>query len=232
MQIKKPIHLSAAIVAVICFSSAAGAGTILTGVATSDGDVFSFGINVTAPGNFTAASLGYGGSISPAISVGGFATSLSLYETNDVFQSQIASDFFGGTATGATCSNGATQDPTTHLCEDAMITSFPLNVGTYVLTLSGQWNNGPGNLDYTQFPVAPGTNFNGGPPFLDPGPPGAVFRNGNWAVTLDFTGTDIITSGVPEPSTFLLGGLGFASLLAIARARRTSLNPALVRRGR
>jgi hypothetical protein len=219
LEVNKWTRRTALAFALIGLSSICSASIVFTGTDSFDADITSIQITVISAGNFSALSLGYGGSLSPFISAGGFATSLSLYETNDPLMTQIASDFVGGTAAGPVCSNGAQQDPSTHLCEDATLTSIPLGVGTYVLTLTGQYNNGPGSLDYTQFPLAPGTNNGGGAPFGDPGLlPGSVFRDGNWGLSLDFTG-GAAQFLIPEPSVIFLSGLGLSFILLAARRR-------------
>src|SRR5262249_44410106 len=154
---------------------------VFNGVFGSDGDMAEFIISVPTTGTITLQSLGYGGGSSGPVVVapGGFATSVSLYELNDALQTQIAHDFLGGTVIGVSCSNGAYQDPVTHLCEDALISSFSLSAGMYLATLTEQGNDGPDPLSLG-FPLTPGQNFSPGP-FIDPGIPGNVQRTGNWA---------------------------------------------------
>lgn len=219
METKGRFRQATLAVTLLCFPGVSAASTLYTGTNTSDGDLTWFVISVTSSGNFTAQSMGYGGWSSPAVAHGGFATSLSLYEVNDALDSQLAHDYLGGTSIGPNCSNGAKQDPTSHLCEDAMITSFPLGVGKYILTLTEQGDDGPDPLDFNNFPLAPGSNFPGGP-FLDPG--NGSQRNGNWAVQLSFTGADTLTES-PEPAAVFLSGLGLAALaFATRRHNRTN----------
>jgi hypothetical protein len=99
-----------------------------------------------------------------------------------------------------------------------MITSFPLAVGNHILTLTERGDDGPDPLDFNNFPLAPGSNFPGGP-FLDPGD--GSQRNGNWAVQLSFTGADTLTES-PEPAAISLSGLGFAALAFARRLNRTN----------
>jgi hypothetical protein len=178
-----------------------------------------FQIDITNAGDFTAQSMGYGGWNSPATASGGFATSLALYELNDALGTQLAHDYVGGTSIGPDCSNGAQQDSTSGLCEDAMIDSFHLGVGQYVLTLTEQGNDGPDPLDFTAFPLQPGDDFPGGP-FQDPGD--FSQRDGNWAVQLSFTGAAGFSES-PEPSAVWLCGMGLAAL-AFARLRSKLTN--------
>jgi hypothetical protein len=177
--------------------------------------VATFALNIAADSTVSAISLGYGGSVSPAIAGGGFATSLSLY---DALGNRLASDFLGGTAVGPTCSNGAQQDSTTGFCEDAIINFFA-TAGAYTLTLSEQGNDGPDPLSYG-FLLSPGDNFAGGP-FLDPGSPGVVHRTGNWALDLTVNGSITPITGTPEPATSVGTMLGLsAGLIAMRRLRK------------
>jgi hypothetical protein len=138
----------------------------------------------------------------------------------------LANDFLGGTAIGTGCSNGATQDPGTHFCEDAFI-SFPLTAGTYFLTLSEQGNDGPGflvsppSIGVGEFPLPPGSNFSPGP-FNDPGAfPGTFTRSGQWALLVTVDGTVDQTGGVPEPATLVLSSIGaLAFALTLAKRRK------------
>jgi len=178
------------------------AGSFFTGVFRSDGDVQYFSLVVSANSTISVVSLGYGGSASPSVPAGGFATSLALY---DNFGNQLAHDFVGGTAVGSVCSNGTNQDPTTGFCEDATL-SFPALAGSYTLTLSEQGNDGPDPLS-SGFPLAPGT-INPGGPFLDPGFPGLLQRTGNWALDVTVNGSITEISATPEPATWMLLGIG------------------------
>jgi hypothetical protein len=179
----------------------------------SDGDVQSFSLQISSAGTLSILSLGYGGSASPAVPSGGFATSLALY---DAFGNQLAHDFLGGTAVGPSCSNGTNQDPTTGFCEDATINFFA-TAGAYTLTLSEQGNDGPDPLS-NGFSLAPGA-INPGGPFLDPGYPGILQRTGNWALDVTVSGSATELTGTPEPATWLMGMAGLAALIL----RRTSL---------
>jgi len=147
----------------------------------------------------------------------GFATSLALYDNSG---NQFAHDYLGGTAVGASCSNGAQQDPVTGFCEDATM-SFFLPAGLYTLTLSVQGNDGPDPFS-NGFPLSPGDNFPGGP-FQDPGAPGSVIRTGNWAVDITLTGDITLVGAVPEPSTAIFTLTGAAAVLCVRRRRRTRI---------
>jgi hypothetical protein len=212
---------------VLAFWSTGGfaAPVSYSGNNTFDADTISFLLTFTTAGSVTAQSIGYGGSLSPAVAPGGFATSLSLYELNDAFGTQLAHDYLGGTAVGPGCSNGARQDPTTHLCEDALISAFPVNIGTYLLILSEQGNDGPDPLS-SGYALSAGQNFSPGP-FIDPGLPGNVQRTGAWALQITLTGTATQSEllSVPEPASLILLGLGLASLgLGRMRQRRRLFN--------
>lgn len=189
------------------------AGTLFTGVFGSDGDVQYFSLQVSSDSSVSIVSLGYGGSPSPSVAAGGFATSLALY---DISGNQLAHDYVGGTAVGSSCSNGTNQDPTTGFCEDATINFFA-TAGAYTLTLSEQGNDGPDTLS-SGFPLAPGT-INPGGPFLDPGFPSLLQRTGNWALDLTVNGS-VTELGTPEPATWLLGMAGLAAVIV----RRKSLD--------
>jgi hypothetical protein len=207
---------------VLAFWSTGGfaAPVSYSGSNTFDADTISFLLTFTTAGSVTAQSIGYGGSLSPAVVPGGFATSLSLYELNDALGTQLAHDYLGGTAIGPGCSNGANQDPTTQLCEDALISAFPVNIGTYLLVLSEQGNDGPDPLS-SGYALSAGQNFSPGP-FIDPGIPGNVQRTGAWALQVSLTGTatQIELLSTPEPATWIFMGLGFASL-GLARMRQS-----------
>jgi hypothetical protein len=196
-----------------CFNSSLSATALLFGTFGADGNETVFTVQALTTGTLTVQSVGYGGS--GIILGGGFAPSLSLY---DPFGNQIAHDFVGGTAVGLGCSNGANQDASTHLCEDSGF-AFPIvTPGFYAIYLTEQGNDGPDPLS-NGFALNLGDNFSPGP-FIDPGLPGNVQRTGNWALTIAYTGTDIVTqSDVPEPSTLFLGCLVLC-VLAYARTRR------------
>jgi hypothetical protein len=183
------------------------AGTSFTGVFGADGDVQSFSLQISSDSTVSVLSLGYGGWVAPSVPSGGFATSLALY---DAFGNQLAHDFVGGTAIGSSCSNGATQDPTTGFCEDATLSFFAL-AGSYTLTLSEQGNDGPDPLN-SGFPLAPGT-INAGGPFVDPGYPGILQRTGSWALDVTINGTASELTGTPEPATWLLMMAGLGAVL-------------------
>jgi hypothetical protein len=217
-----PVTVGFLAVTLFGFPAPASAASILFGgTFASDGDIAQFLISVPTPGTITLQSLGYGGWGSPAVSPGGFATSLSLYELNDLAGTQLANDFLGGTAIGAGCSNGAQQDPTTHLCEDALISSFSLPAGSYLATLTEQGNDGPDPLS-SGFLLNPGQNFSPGP-FDDPGLPPGVQRTGNWALLVTTTGT-VNVSAVPEPSSIALWVAGLAGLAMKMFVKRRHLS--------
>jgi len=188
------------------------AGPVNSGTFNADGNETVFQIQALTAGTLTIQSVGYGGS--GIILGGGFAPSLSLY---DAFGNQIAHDFVGGTAVGLGCSNGANQDITTNLCEDAGLT-FPIVApGFFDVFLTVQGNDGPDPLS-NGYLLGLAENFSPGP-FIDPGLPGNIQRTGNWALTINFTGTAVITqTDLPEPSTLFLGCLGLCAL-AFARTR-------------
>jgi MYXO-CTERM domain-containing protein len=212
--LKRLISSVALIVVFFCVPCICPAGTVFTGSFSSDGDVATFILNATSGGAFSALSRGYGGWTPSLIVPGGFATSLALYDNSG---NQFAHDYLGGTAVGASCSNGAQQDPVTGFCEDATL-SFFLPAGLYTLTLSVQGNDGPDPLS-NGFPLAPGDNFPGGP-FQDPGAPGSVIRTGNWALDVTLTGD---VTQTPEPSTAIFALTGAAAALWVRRRRRTRL---------
>lgn len=196
----------------LCLNVNLSASTLYLGTFNADGNETAFQIQVLTAGTLTVQSVGYGGS--GIILGGGFAPSLSLY---DVDGNQIAHDFVGGTAVGPGCSNGANQDATTHLCEDSGFI-FPIVApGFFEVFITVQGNDGPDPLS-NGYLLGLGDNFSPGP-FIDPGLPGNVQRTGNWALMVNYTGTDIVAQvDVPEPSTLFLGCLGLC-VLAYARTR-------------
>ncbi len=183
----------------------ASATILFIGAFTADGNETAFLIDAPTDTTLTVQSLGYGGS--GILLGGGFATSLALYDST---QSQLDHDFLGGTAIGASCSNGAQQDSSTHLCEDAGF-AFPILAGGYVVYLTEQGNDGPDPLS-NGFLLGPSDNFSPGP-FIDPGVPGGAQRTANWAIAFDSTAPIFITQvNIPEPSSALLGCFGLIAL--------------------
>jgi hypothetical protein len=184
-----------------------------TGSFSFDSDVQLFNLTLNNPGIIDIRTLSYGGWSTPVIPSGGFAASLSLYDSTG---SQVAYDFVGGTAVGPNCSNAAMQDPITGFCEDTVI-SFNGVAGNYTLALSVQGNNGPAFLP-DGFLLPPNTNFPGGP-FLDPGDPlGLTVRTGNWAIQFSLDGT--AAAEVPEPSAFALLLIGVVAVIARRTIRK------------
>lgn len=200
------MRLHGLIVTLVCVSSASPAANYTaTGAFAFDSDVRLINLTLYNPGIIDIRTVSYGGWTTPVVPSGGFAASLSLYDSTGV---QVASDFVGGTAVGAGCSNGALQDPVTHFCEDTVI-SFNGTAGDYTLALSVQGNNGPAFLA-DGFLLPPNTNFPGGP-FLDPGDPlGLTTRNSGWTVQLSLDGV----ADVPEPSSIVLTLCGIAAVAA------------------
>jgi len=187
-----------------------GATLNFSGSFTSDADVAFINLTLNSNSVITVQSFGYGGSNSPTVAPGGFAGSLSLY---DSLGNQQANDFVGGTAVGLGCSHAGNQDPVTGFCEDPSL-SFSGVIGTYMLTLSVQGNDGPVFLP-DGFLLAPGTNLPGGP-FLDPGD-GSTIRNGNWWVQVQLDGS--ADMGVPEPASVLLSAVGLSTLILLRRRK-------------
>lgn len=201
----RSLHLLAPILCLGAVSQAAVFNA--SGSFAFDSDLQFFNLTLANPGIIDIRTLSYGGWTTPVVSAGGFAGSLSLYDSTGA---QVASDFVGGTAVGLGCSNGALQDPVTHFCEDTVI-SYSGAAGNYTLVLSVQGNNGPSLLT-DPFLLAPNTNFPGGP-FLDPGDIlGLTVRNGNWAVQFSLDGD--AAPEVPEPSSIALTVLGVAAIAA------------------
>jgi hypothetical protein len=194
----------------------ASATEVLLGSFTADGNETVFLIDAPTNTTLTVQSLGYGGF--GIILGGGFATSLSLYDSSG---NQLDHDFVGGTAIGASCSNGAQQDSSTHLCEDAGF-AFPILAGSYSVYLTEQGNDGPDPLS-NGFLLNFADNFSPGP-FNDPGVPGGAQRTANWAVAFDSTAPIFITQiNVPEPASALLGCFGLIALAVFkVRARSRS----------
>jgi hypothetical protein len=189
-----------------------GATLNFSGGFASDADVALINLTLASNSVITVQSFGYGGSNVLSVLAGGFAGSLSLYDSGG---NQVASDFVGGTVVGAGCSHAGNRDPVTGFCEDPSL-SFSGVAGSYLLALSVQGNNGPG-LFSDGFPLAPGTNFPGGP-FVDPGDPtGATIRNGNWYLQVNLDGT--ADMGVPEPTSIALCAMGISTLIFMSRRK-------------
>ena len=206
----KKIWVLAAMAAVLFFAQAESraASISFSGTFTYDSDVALIPLVLNSNSVITIQSYGYGGASGLSVNPGGFAASLSLYDSTGT---QVDHDYIGGTAVGLGCSHAGNQDPVTGFCEDPSI-SFAGISGNYTLALSVQPNDGPLFLA-DGFGLPAGTNF-GAVPFVDPGDfSGQTIRNGNWFVQVDLDGG----TAVPEPGSLLMSVAGLATLIAIRR---------------
>lgn len=204
---------SAAVVVMFLAPAVSKAATLsFSGVYQFDADVTLIPLILNSDSMITVQSYGYGGSTALVVNPGGFAGSLSLYDSTGA---QVASDFVGGTAVGAGCSHAGNQDPVTGFCEDPSL-AFSGIAGNYILVLSVQPNNGPAFL-VDGFSLAAGTNF-GAIPFVDPGDfTGQTIRTGNWYLQVDLDGSS--PSEVPEPASLLLSAAGLTTLILLRRKK-------------
>lgn len=191
-------------------ASSRAATLSFSGTYTFDSDVTLIPLILNSNSLITVQSYGYGGSTALSVNPGGFAGSLSIYDSTGT---QVANDFLGGTAVGAGCSHAGSQDPVTTFCEDPSL-SFSGIAGNYILAFSVQPNDGPLFLA-DGFGLPAGTNF-GAVPFVDPGDlTGQTIRNGNWFLQVNLDGG----TPVPEPASLLLSAAGLTTLILIRRKK-------------
>jgi len=163
---------------------------------TSDDQVLTFAINVTAPGTVTLRTYSYAGGVDLAgttVPAGGFDPVLTLFDATGNFL--VTND-------DGTCGEVGT-DPTTANCFDAYV-STQLAAGLYTVALTeadnlpwGNLSDGfmqTGNGDFTcpEFLGQAGA-------FCDASP-----SQRDSSYELDIDTPDVLSSPVPEPAPFLL----------------------------
>lgn len=225
---KAIIHAGAALLLGVVSLSTAQAAPIsqtVRGTFTSDDQVFAIPVVLTDPSSLTLSTTSYGGgtnldgTVSPR---GGFEPLLTLFSPSGAFLNSAGGD--------KVCVPGISQDPSTGVCGDAVLSFASLPAGAYTLDVTQNINYPNGDLAAGFFLAGQG-NYTGD----ICGRPGGSFlqsdlgsgascaqRTGAFAVNIASVPAAV---AAPEPASAALLAVGLLGLTARRRggARRPKI---------
>jgi hypothetical protein len=195
-------------VAVLLASSLTAADVSYTGNFSGDGDIFTAGFVLAAPGSVTLRTWSFAGGTNAAGSVipaGGFAPVVSLFDAaGNLLQ------FDDGGVAPVGCGARAI-DPASGFCLDGFIQGV-LGPGSYTVILT-EWDNTPNGPTLADGFLEDGNgDFTGGPFFLNAG--AGFQRTSAWAL-------DVSGIAAPEPSPAILTVLALLGFALAAAVRAT-----------